>query len=130
MRVRDREPMCETSEKGERLIQRDEVLGHGLEIGRRLLEVFGYQRISNIVFRLRSNRTEIDAVINGEALPTTELLLGINKITGVSIDWLLTGVGPRYLPGRPIVEATGRRGEEEKRRRGDEEIRRFMAPIG
>jgi phage repressor protein C with HTH and peptisase S24 domain len=61
------------------------------------LEVFGYQEIRNIVFRLKSNRGEIDAVVNGEKLPTTELLLGIHLATGVSIDWLLTGEGNRLV---------------------------------
>ena len=90
--------MCETSEKGERLISRAEVLPIALDIGRRILEVFGYQKISNIVFRLRSTSAEIGAVVNGESLPSTELLLGIHKTTGASIDWLLTGNGTKFLP--------------------------------
>lgn len=93
----DREPMCETSEPGERLIPRQEMLPISLEIGRRVLEVFGYQSIAAIVFRLRSSRDEIDAVIDGKRLPSTELLLGIHKLTGASIDWLLTGQGARYI---------------------------------
>lgn len=90
------EPLCETSEKGEKLISKDETLNTALDIGGRLLEVFGYQKISNIIFKLKSNPQEINAVLNGEALPSTELLLGIQKVTGVSIDWLLTGQGARY----------------------------------
>ena len=97
MKDRRWEPMCATSEKGERLIDRQEMLPISLEIGKRILEVFGNQQISNIVFRLRSNHDEIDSVINGDSLPSTELLLGIHKLTGVSIDWLLTGIGTRYL---------------------------------
>ena len=89
--------MCETSEPGERLISREDILPISLNIGRRILEVFGYQSISNIVFRLRSTRREIDDVVNGETLPTAELLLGIRKATGASIDWLLTGEGPRFI---------------------------------
>ena len=68
------------------------------------MEVFGYQQISNIVFRLKSNRDEIDAVINGNALPSTELLLGIHKVTGASIDWLLTGNGTKYMNVLKIVD--------------------------
>lgn len=100
--MRDRpgtsEPMCETSERGEKLIPRDEILPIALDIGRRIMEVFGYQQISNIVFRLKSNKAEINSVINGETLPSTELLLGIHNMTGASIDWLLTGNGSKYLP--------------------------------
>ncbi|MFM9903547.1 MAG: hypothetical protein ACKVQJ_03120 [Pyrinomonadaceae bacterium] len=106
MRVREREfeQLCKTSEKGERLISRDELLPISLEIGRRILEVFGYQHISNIVFRLKSNSREIYSVINGETLPSTEMLLGIHKTTGASIDWLLTGNGEKYLPVLQIAD--------------------------
>jgi hypothetical protein len=104
MKIREREPMCETSEKGEKLIQRKEMLPIALDIGRRIMEVFGYQQISNIVFRLKSNRDEIDAVINGNKLPSTELLLGIHKVTGASIDWLLTGNGAKYMNVLKIVD--------------------------
>lgn len=94
--------MCQTSEKGEKLFSRREMLPIALEIGRRILEVFGYQQISNIVFRLKSNRQEINSVINGEKLPATELLLGIQKETGVSLDWLLTGEGSKFLALQPV----------------------------
>ena len=100
MRERKMEPMCETSERGENLIQRQEVLPITLDIGRRIMEVFGYQKISHIVFRLKATRDEIDAVLNGKSLPTTELLLGIQKVTGASIDWLLTGEGVKYIRER------------------------------
>ena len=90
--------MCQTSELGEKLCSPAELVPVGLNIGRRILEVFGYERISNLVFRLRTPRRDIEAVIRGERLPSTELLLGIHKITGASIDWILTGRGSKYLP--------------------------------
>ena len=98
--------MCETSEPGERLISREDVLPISLEIGRRILEVFGFQSLTTIVFRLKSTKREIDEVVNGEMLPTAELLLGIKKVTGASIDWILTGEGLRFVVStpRPIVE--------------------------
>ncbi|MFT3743929.1 MAG: hypothetical protein QM785_06495 [Pyrinomonadaceae bacterium] len=103
---REFEPMCETSEPGERLISREDMLPISLEIGRRILEVFGYQSISNIVFRLRTTKREIDDVINGERLPSAELLLCIRKATGASIDWILTGEGSRsaVATALPTVE--------------------------
>ncbi len=107
-REREREPMCETSERCERLFTREEILPLSLEIGRRVMEVFGFQRIANIVFRLRSTSAEINAVINGEMLPSTEMLLGIHKTTGASIDWILTGTGSKFgLPSQkmePVYE--------------------------
>lgn len=98
--------MCETSEPGERLISRDELLPISLEIGGRILELFGYQKISTIVFRLRMNSREFTAVINGERTPSVEMLLGIRRITGASIDWILTGEGDKFITnekpmGRP-----------------------------
>lgn len=97
------EPMCETSEPGERLISREELLPTSLEIGRRIMEVFGYQKISAIVFRLKSTSEEIRSVINGERMPSSELLLSIQRITGASTDWLLTGEGPKYT-GRIMIK--------------------------
>ncbi len=94
--IPENEPMCETSEKNERLYSRDEILPIGLEIGRRIMELFGYQRISSIVFRLKLNSRDIDAVINRGALPSGEMLLCIRRATGVSIDWLLTGEGSKF----------------------------------
>ncbi len=103
------EPMCETSEAGERLIFQDELFNIQFDVGRRLMEVFGYQEISHIVFRLKTTRHEIDNVINGQSLPSTELLLGISKVTGASIDWLLTGIGPKFRPVDQPIENVGTR---------------------
>jgi len=91
------EPMCETSEERERLYTRSEILPISLEVGRRILEVFGNQSVSHVVLRLRASSREVNAVINGESLPSAELLLGIQKITGASIDWILTGRGQQFL---------------------------------
>ena len=93
---REREPMCETSEPGERLIAEREMPPISSEIGRRVLKVFGYQRAATIARKLRSNRSGVKAVINGKELPSTEMLLGIRRVTGVSLDWLLTGQGSKY----------------------------------
>jgi len=110
------EPMCETSEKGERLLARDEFLPTALEVGQRILEIFGYQEISKIVFRLRSNSREINAVVNGDSLPSAELLLGIQKLTGASIDWILTGNGNKFLPA-PQPQAPRQRASRRARKR-------------
>ena len=98
------EPMCETSEKCERLFAKEEILPTALEIGQRILEIFGYQKISAIIFRLKSNPREINAVVNGDSLPSAELLLGIQKMTGASIDWILTGKGNKFLPASDTDE--------------------------
>jgi len=110
------EPMCETSERGERLLARDEFLPTALEVGQRILEIFGYQEISKIVFRLRSNSREINAVVNGDSLPSAELLLGIQKLTGASIDWILTGNGNKFLAA-PQPQAPRQRTSRRARKR-------------
>jgi transcriptional regulator with XRE-family HTH domain len=104
------EPVCQTSEPGERLLAERDLLPVSLDIGRRILDVFGYQEISNIVFRLRSTPGEINAVVNGEMMPSVEILLGIQKLTGASIDWLLTGKGNKFLRDSATTEEryTGR----------------------
>ena len=90
------EALCETDELGERLFSRDEMEPIGAEIGHRILDLFGFQPVSNIVFRLHSNRKEIFDVVSGTALPSGELLLAIKKVTGVSLDWLMTGQGAKF----------------------------------
>lgn len=38
----------------------------------------------------------LSAYSSGSAAPTSETLLGFNKVLGVSIDWLLTGKHPEH----------------------------------
>lgn len=103
-RYNDRfEPMCETSEESEKLLSREVLLPMSLEIGGRILELFGYQKLSTIVFRLRIHKRELSAVINGEQMPSAEMLLGIRHITGASIDWILTGEGNKFLPNEKLM---------------------------
>ena len=95
---RDRyEPMCETSEEGERLFTREVIQMTSFDIGERILSLFGYQTLANMVFRLRINSRELSAVIDGDEMPSVEMLLGIQKVTGASIDWILTGSGNRFV---------------------------------
>jgi hypothetical protein len=102
----DDETRCETSEPGERLCNEEELLSVRLAIGKRILEVFGFGEAANIVFRLKSTPDEVQAVLNGERLPSTEFLLAVQNVTGASIDWLLTGIGERYVAP---AERTGTR---------------------
>jgi len=91
------EPMCETSEPGERLFSREELQETSFDIGERMLSLFGFQKLSDIVLRLRMNSHDLIAVIEGEQMPSVEMLLGIQTLTGASIDWMLTGKGRRFL---------------------------------
>jgi hypothetical protein len=108
------EPMCATSEAGEHLYSRDAIQSIGFEIGRRILELFGHRDISNIVFRLRSTAGEVRSVINGDKLPSVELLLALRAKTGASIDWILTGQGPKFQAVSSEVTPTAPRPTLEK----------------
>lgn len=37
----------------------------------------------------------LGAYFSGKAMPRSEILIGLNKVFGVSIDWLLTGNEPK-----------------------------------
>ncbi|MBK7935502.1 MAG: hypothetical protein IPK01_18925 [Acidobacteria bacterium] len=101
---RDRfEPMCETSEKGERLFTRDAIQMTSFDIGGRILSLFGYAEMRNIVLQLRMNSHELAEVIDGDEMPSVEMLLGIQKVTGASIDWILTGMGNKFLQNVELI---------------------------
>lgn len=85
------EPLCETSEKGEKLFVKAEIEQIGNETGRRIVETFHYLPDSEIALLLKTNSSVIRSFTEDGKLPPTEILLGIHKITGASIDWLLTG---------------------------------------
>lgn len=99
--------LCETTEQRERLICDNDLALTKLEIANRIIEIFGCQSLSTIVFRLKCNAQALTGVLNGETFPSTELLLGIQHVTGSSIDWILTGYGPKFISAP--VTATSRR---------------------
>ena len=95
------EPLCETSEKGEKLFIKSEIDEIGVEIGKRIVEAFNYQPDTEIAFLLKTNSDTIKSFTEDGKLPPTEILLGIHKLTGVSIDWLLTG---KASPSAKVVK--------------------------
>ena len=97
------EPMCETSEKGERLFTREALQTSSFDIGSRIVSLFGYQKLSHIVFRLRIHSRELADVIRGDKLPSAEMLLCIQQTTGASIDWILTGTGTQFLRREELI---------------------------
>jgi len=91
------EIMCETSEQSKTLFSSGEFIPLALGIGRRIREVFRFQDTSQIVFSLKANAREVPRVLEGETLPSAELLLRIRKLTNVSLDWLLTGESCKFI---------------------------------
>jgi len=94
------EIMCATSEANQDLVS-GEV--KSIDIGLRLQEAFDYDSVPDMAISLKSNTDEVSSLVEGRSLPTAEILLGVRKLTGVSIDWLLTGEGPKFVAG-PAVD--------------------------
>ena len=94
--------MCQTSEAGERVFSGDELVSIRADISNRIIEIFGFQKLSAIGYRLKLTPRELRPVLNGEKPPSIEILLTIQKVTGASIDWLLTGKGPKFLQGNLV----------------------------
>lgn len=91
-----KEPMCETDERGERIFTKSELSQVSLEINQRILEVFYFAGDREIAFLLQTHISNIKSFTERGEFPSTEILLLINKVTGVSIDWILTGKGTKY----------------------------------
>ena len=94
------EIMCSTTEPCQGLVQGSDV--RSVEIGIRLQEAFDYDSVPDIAISLRAGIDIVSSLIDGRSIPTTELLLGVRKLTGVSVDWLLTGEGPKFVAGPAI----------------------------
>jgi hypothetical protein len=87
------EPLCSTSERGEKLLSDDAMRQIAADISSRIIEAFHHLPDSEITFLLKTDSATVKTLIEGEQLPSTEMLLCIHKVTGVSIDWILTGKG-------------------------------------
>ena len=89
-----------TSERGEVIFSVEETTRIGTAIAARIVEAFRYQPISEIAFLLKTNTEKVRSFLEGEEFPSIEMLLSIRRTTGVSIDWLLTGEGAKYVHSR------------------------------
>jgi chromosome partitioning protein len=63
-------------------------------VGKRLKEAFDYAPNSEIANSLKIANSAVTAYMNGR-IPPIEKLIEINKITGYSIDWIVTGEGEK-----------------------------------
>jgi hypothetical protein len=96
------EPLCETDERGERIFTKNELNQVSIEINQRILEVFYFAGDREIAFLLQTHISKIKSFTERGEFPSTEILLLINKVTGVSIDWLLTGIGAKFSDSAKI----------------------------
>ena len=110
-------------DKAKKLAQLQDDLTNALDVGSRIAEAFGYRQIPDMAARLGCEFKDVAAVVNGEMLPSTPMLIAINAATGASIDWLLTGNGLKYGRGaastdnapEPVSPAMWFAGEERER---------------
>src|SRR5215213_3201087 len=90
------ESLCLTSERGEKLFSADVLRQIAADISSRIIEAFHHLPNSEITFLLKTGSAIVKALIEGKQLPSTEMSLCIHKVTGVSIDWILTGKGAKH----------------------------------
>lgn len=66
------------------------------EFGRRLKEAFNDIQYKDIAKKLKISKPAVSSYMSGN-YPSTEKLIEISKLTGYSIDWLLSGKGDKLL---------------------------------
>jgi transcriptional regulator with XRE-family HTH domain len=67
------------------------------EIGRRIKDLRGRARQKDWAGRIGCDQGYISQVENGVTKPSLAFLRGVGSITNASIDWILTGKGPKSL---------------------------------
>lgn len=64
---------------------------------KRLREAFDGMSQADIARRCKTTDATIKIYMDGDRLPIAEMLLQIHRVTGINIQWLLTGKGPRRV---------------------------------
>ncbi len=89
--------LCMTTEKAQELFCQEELGQIKNNIGKRIIEAFEYKTHSEIASLMKTSCKTLTSNIEGQQIPPTEMLLCIHKLTGVSIHWLITGQGTKYI---------------------------------
>lgn len=76
-----------------------------LDIGRRLQEAFETDSLTIISEGLGTTPTTVKQYLIGNRFPAPEMLIQFNRSTGISIHWLMTGKGPKFINLRPEYSA-------------------------
>ena len=99
-----RGPVCETLERTQQLFTEERVDRVRMGTANRVLEAFDHRPVMEIAAALKIDCETVRSVISGDALPATEMLIAIKEVTGVSIDWLLSGYSAvRAEPALPTL---------------------------
>jgi transcriptional regulator with XRE-family HTH domain len=104
-KVEKKEPLCETSEPCRPFLSESDLEWMRVDVGRRIAEAFDHQSDREIACILKTSCKTVSAFIAGDEFPSVEMLLLIYRVTGVSIDWLLTGEGMKSNAPPSVVYA-------------------------
>lgn len=69
----------------------------GLAVAARLREAFGGATNAEIARRLDTPDATLKFYMDGDRLPSAEMLLRITRVTGCNLHWLITGAGPNRV---------------------------------
>ncbi|MBE7179101.1 MAG: hypothetical protein INR69_22045 [Mucilaginibacter polytrichastri] len=89
-----RKQITESSPEGSEPISDADLIKVRQEVGKRLLEAFGGERLgilSHIAKALKSSPAVVKRYLDGDRFPTAEILIEFRRSTGRTIDWMLTG---------------------------------------
>lgn len=70
----------------------------------RLASLFPGSNDGDIARRLHTTYATVRLYTRGDRLPIAEMLLHIQRVTGVNVHWLLTGDGPRRVEGENLFD--------------------------
>lgn len=65
-------------------------------VASRIKDVFNTENNAEIARRCLTTNSTIKSYTDGERLPIAEMLIQMNRATGVSLDWLVLGKGRKF----------------------------------
>lgn len=94
-------PFSETGEKasasGEERFSDAELAQIKKSFAARFKEAFNHASNAEIARRCKANDATIKMYVDGDRLPAPDMLIQIQRQTGISLDWLLTGKGGKRV---------------------------------
>jgi transcriptional regulator with XRE-family HTH domain len=70
---------------------------------------------NNLASEMNVSHTAISRVLKGENLPSSKLLIPLGEKFGVSIDWLLFGVGEMFIDPSGVNKVNSSKGDDKKK---------------
>jgi hypothetical protein len=101
----------------------DEISKIKIAIGKRLVEALDTENFSEIGRKLKITAMNAKFYVEGTRFPSPEVQLQFRRVTGISIDWLMTGEGAKYVKFENVFSFED---EEEIKRMARENGRSFL----